>query len=219
LNITCNTIIPITSFSGLSINNVLFQVQNSTLPTKPLAANVTFSFPVVFNLTNYVPEADGSGKTVLRPQIESSVVNVYTVNGQAGYSKQMPISVSAKATSSSPIISINPIQVSFPGIIVGISGTSGTTATLSINNIGSDPMTILGYAFATGEFTNTDTDNLTNVTTVNGVSVLDKNGYFTTASLPPVGTVIQGGGGLSVDLLFNSTVCSLTTPVDFDGIC
>lgn len=167
---------------------------------------------MVFNLTNYVPEADNSGKTVLPPQIESSVVNVFTINGQSGYSKQMPISVSAKATSSSPIISINPLQVSFPGIVIGITESS-STASLSINNIGTDPMTILGYAFAEGEFTNTDTDNLTNVTTINGVSTLDKNGYFTSSDLPPVGTIIQGGSGLSVDLVFNSTV--YTSPIQY----
>jgi hypothetical protein len=191
----------------MTLNNVLYQVQNSSLPTRALAAGDSFSFPVVFNLTGYVVKADNTGKPVLTPGIETSVVNVLTTNGQSGYSTQMPISITGRAESVNPDLSLNPIQVSFPGLVIGSTDNSGASSTLTINNIGSSPMKILGYAFATGQYTDDANSNLTNVTTgSNGISFLDKNHYFTASNLPSVGTIIQGNSGLSVDLLFNTTV-------------
>jgi hypothetical protein len=68
-------------------------------------------------------------------------------------------------------------------------------------------MNITGYAFATGTYTNSANSPVTNVTFTKGVAVLDVNGYFTSSDLPPVGTIIQGGAAVTVDLLFNTTVC------------
>ncbi len=213
LAITCKTVIPITSVSGMTLSNVLFQVKNSSLPVGSLAAGISFSFPVVFNLTGYVVKADNTGLPVLTPSIQTSVVNVLTVNGQSGYSTQMPILVSGKAESLNPDISVNPIQVSFPALVIGSADGSGSVSTLTINNIGSSPMKILSYAFASGQYTGDADSVVNNITTQNGISILDTNGYFTSSNLPPVGTIIQGDSGLSVDLFFNTTVCELSKSI------
>jgi hypothetical protein len=104
---------------------------------------------------------------------------------------------------------MSPLQISFTGLIIPSASTyEGSVSSLVISNLGQNSLTISGYAFATGMYTNSPNSPVTNVTVTNGIAVLDVNGYFTSSDLPPVGTVIQGGAAVTVDLLFNTTVRS-----------
>jgi hypothetical protein len=165
--------------------------------SQDLATGSTFTFPVIFNLTQYKSS----------PAVQTAALNLLTNNTEAGFSTEVPISVAGKAVSNNPIISMSPLQVSFPGLVVpSAAAHAGSASSLVISNLGQNNMTISGYAFATGTYTNSPNSPVTNVTFTKGVAVLDVNGYFTSSDLPPVGTIIQGGAAVTVDLLFNTTV-------------
>ena len=199
MTITCTVTTPL-KILGMILGGVgVFQSQNSSLPTTSLAIGSTFSFSVIFNLTQYSST----------PAVKTAVLNLLTNNTVAGFSTEVPILVTGKATSNNPIISMSPLQVSFSGLIIpSASAYEGSVSSLVISNLGQNSMTISGYAFATGTYTNSPNSPVTNVTFTNGVAVLDVNAYFTSSDLPPVGTVIQGGAAVSIDLLFNTTVRS-----------
>ena len=199
MTITCTVTTPLQVLGMILGGGGVFQSQNSSLPTTSLATGSHFSFPVIFNLTQYSST----------PAVQTAVLNLLTNNTVAGFSTEVPILVTGKATSSNPIISMSPLQVSFPGLIIpSASAYEGSVSSLVISNLGQNTLTISGYAFATGMYTNSPNSPVTNVTFTNGVAVLDVNGYFTSSGLPPVGTVIQGGAAVTVDLLFNTTVRS-----------
>lgn len=199
MTITCTVTTPLQVLGMILGGGGVFQSQSSSLPTSSLATGSTFSFPVIFNLTQYSST----------PAVQTAVLNLLTNNTVAGFSAEVPILVTGKATSSNPIISMSPLQVSFPWLIMPYaSAYEGSVSSLVISNLGQNSLTISGYAFATGMYTNSPNSPVTNVTFTNVVAVLDVNGYFTSSDLPPVGTVIQGGAAVTVDLLFNTTVCS-----------
>jgi hypothetical protein len=50
--VTCTANIAITNFDGLTVGNPYFEATNASLPTGPLKAGASFSFPVTWNLTN-----------------------------------------------------------------------------------------------------------------------------------------------------------------------
>jgi hypothetical protein len=194
--ITCTVKTPLTVQGMILGGGGIFQSQNSSLPTAKLATGSTFKVSVVFNLTQYTSN----------PAVQTAVLNLLTNNTIAGFSNEVPISVTGKAASNNPILSISPLQVSFPVLVVPTGSETGSPSSLVISNLGQNPMNITGYAFATGTYTNSPNSPVTNVTVTKGVAVLDINGYFTSLDLPPVGTIIQGGASVSVDLLFNTKV-------------
>jgi hypothetical protein len=197
MTITCTVKTPLKVLGMILGGGGVFQSQNSSLPSKSLTTGSIFSFPVIFNLTQYKSS----------PAVQTAALNLLTNNTVAGFSSEVPISVTGKAVSNNPIISISPLQVSFPGLIVSSAAAyAGSASSLVISNFGQNNMTISGYAFATGTYTNSPNSPVTNVTFTKGVAVLDVNGYFTSSDLPPVGTIIQGGAAVTVDLLFNTTV-------------
>jgi hypothetical protein len=103
---------------------------------------------------------------------------------------------------------MNPLQVDFAGIVVGSAAAyTGSDSTFIINNVGLNPMTILGFGRTNGSVTST-TSVFQNLTTVQNVTTLDGNGYFTSANMPPIGTVIPGGGSVTVNVNFNTNVSS-----------
>lgn len=94
-----------------------------------------------------------------------------------------------------------PITVDFSGIVLLPNQSTPTvTAPFTISNAGLSPLTILGYAYTTDELDDDDVD-YTNATATDGT--YDLGVGFTSNNLPPVGTVIQGGGQVAVDLVFN----------------
>jgi hypothetical protein len=115
-----------------------------------------------------------------------------------------------KVVSDAPVVVISPLEVDFPGIVIGSPTTAlGSDDTFVISNLGQSNMTILGYAYTPGAISKgaIGSTTYTNVTFTNGNATLDINGYFTTLNLPPVGTIITGGGSLTVDVVFNTQVC------------
>ncbi len=197
--ITCTVTTPLQVLGMILGGGGVFQSQNSSLPTISFATGSTFSFPVIFNLTQYSST----------PAVQTAILNLLTNNTVAGVSTEVPILVTGKATSSNQTISMSPLQVSFPGLIIpSASAYEGSVSSFFISNLGQNSLTTSGYAFATGMYTNSPNSPVANVTFINGVTVLDVNGYFTSSDLPPVGTVIQGGAAVTVDLLFNTTVRS-----------
>jgi len=196
MTITCTVKTQLTMAGMILGGGGIFQSQNSSLPTTKLATGSTFNVSVTFNLTQYTST----------PAVQTAVLNLLTNNTVAGFSNQVPITVTGKAASNNPVFSMSPLQVSFPGLVVPSATNAGSTSSLIISNLGQNAMNITGYAFATGTYTNSPTSPVTNVTFSKGVAVLDVNGYFTSSDLPPVGTIVQGGAAVTVDLLFNTTV-------------
>lgn len=158
--------------------------------------------------------AGSSSAPAVSPGVQTTSIGVISVNGQTGFSTEAPISVTGKSVSSNPFASMSPLQVDFPGIVIGSAlAAAGSASTFIISNVGQNNMTINGYAWTTGAQTPDPgtTTTYTNVTMAkdaygNTTYVLDGNGYFTSANLPPVGTIITGGSSITVNALFNTTV-------------
>jgi hypothetical protein len=113
--------------------------------------------------------------------------------------------------SSAPFITMNPLQVDFDGIVVGSADQeTGSDSTFIINNVGLGPMTITGFGWTNGSVSSPTAifHNLTSATDGSGnpVTAFDGNGYFTSINMPSVGTVIPGGGSVTVNVNFNSNV-------------
>lgn len=207
MNITCTANIPITGLPGLILGKSIFQALNSSLPTGSLAAGQSFSFPVTFNLTGYILNGESSSAPAVSPGVQTTAINILTTNGVTGYATEEPISVTGKSVSPEPFISMAPMEIDFSGIVLGsAAANAGSADTFIISNVGQSNMTILGYAFTAGSINSNAT--ITNVTTINGVSVFDVNSYFTSTNLPAIGTAIPGGASVTVNAMFNTTVCT-----------
>jgi hypothetical protein len=145
------------------------------------------------------------------PGVQTTSIELLTVNGQTGFATAQPITLTGMSISSAPFITMNPLQVDFDGIVVGsASQETGSDNTFIINNVGLSPMTITGFAWTSGPVTSGTAvfNNLTLTKDGSGdnVTAFDGNGYFTSINMPPVGTVIPGGGSVTVDVNFNSNV-------------
>jgi hypothetical protein len=206
--------IPITSLEGLILGKSIFQAQNSSLPIGSLLTGASFSFPVVFNLTEYVLSAGSTGAPAVSPGVQTTSISILSNNGQTGFSTEAPISLTGSSVSPSPFISMSPLEVDFPGIVIGsAAAAAGSASTFIISNIGQNNMIIIGYAWTNGALSPNpgSATTYTNVTTIEAsdgdtLYILDSNGYFTSANLPAVGTVIRGGDSITVSALFNTTV-------------
>jgi len=211
LSVTCTANIPITQITSLVLGKLLFNASNSSLPTGPLAAGNSFSFPVTFDLTNHQLDSGSTSSPSVVPGVQTTSIELLTVNGQTGFATAQPITLTGMSISSAPFITMNPLQVDFDGIVVGsASQETGSDNTFIINNVGLSPMTITGFAWTSGPVTSGTAvfNNLTLTKDGSGdnVTAFDGNGYFTSINMPPVGTVIPGGGSVTVDVNFNSNV-------------
>jgi hypothetical protein len=206
LAVNCTANIPITQITGLVLGKVLFTASNSSLPTGPLAAGASFSFPVTFDLTNHQLNSGSTSSPSVVPGVQTSSIDILTVNGKTGYATSQPVTVTGMSISSAPFITMNPLQVDFNGIVVGSAAQkSGSDSTFIINNVGLGKMTILGFGWTSGPVSSA-TSVFQNLTTVNNVTTFDGNGYFTSQNMPPIGTVIPAGGSVTVDVNFNTNV-------------
>jgi hypothetical protein len=202
LNVTCTANIAITQLTGFVLGKAVYEASNSSLPTGKLAAGASFSFPVTFDLTNHQLNAGSTSSPSVTPGVQSTSIEILTVNGVTGYAPQQPISLTGMSVSSAPFITINPLQVDFAGIVVGSTAAeTGSDSTFIINNVGLSQMTILGFAYTNGSVTS-NSSVFYNVTS----EALDVNGYFTSSDLPKVGTVIAGGASVTVSVNFQANV-------------
>jgi hypothetical protein len=209
-SITCTANIALNSLKGLIITNSLFQAQNTSLPLGNIASGTSLSFTVTFNLTGYtIATATNSGNFTISPGVQTNAINIYTSNSVTGYANNVPVALSAKVVSASPVLAIRPLEVDFSSIVIGSAdASSGSENTFVISNLGQNEMTIQGYGYTPGAISKealADTP-YTNITFTNGVATLDINGYFTSIDIPALGTVIAGGGSITVDVLFKTAV-------------
>ncbi|OCL10625.1 WSC-domain-containing protein [Glonium stellatum] len=203
LNCTAN--VAIVRIQGMTIGKSIYQAQNSSLPQGSLNAGDSFSASVSFNLTGYVLSSGSTSAPSVSPGVQSTALNLYTTNGVAGYSTQQGITLTGNIVSANPFMTMSPLQVNFPSLIVGSSvSTSGSASTFIIHNLGQSALTISGYAYSndtSGPFANVTMDS-----SANGTYVLDINGYFTSQDLPLVSTTIPAGGSITVNVKFLSSV-------------
>ena len=206
MNVTCEANIAITQLTGFVLGKALYQVSNSSLPTGSLAAGSSFSFSVTFDLKNHQLNSGSTSSPSVTPGVQSTSIEILTVNGITGYAPQQPISLTGMSVSSAPFITINPLQVDFAGIVVGSAAAeTGSDSTFIINNVGLSPMTILGLAYTNGSVTS-NSSVFYNVTS----AAFDVNGYFTSTDMPAVGTVIPGGASVTVSVNFKANVSTET---------
>jgi hypothetical protein len=209
VTITCTANIPITTLTGFTLGKSIFQVSNSSLPTGSIKEGASFSFPGTFNLTNYTPNAGSTSSPEATPGIQTISISIGTVNGVAGYSSSQPVTLTGVSISSVPFIEMNPLQVVFDSIVVGSAAAeTGSSSTFILTNAGLGPMTITGLAWTNGAVTTGFQFNVTTIKNAQNVSVtaFDANGYFTASNLPTVGTVLQGGTSITVEVNFDSSI-------------
>ncbi|KAF8437730.1 WSC domain-containing protein [Terfezia claveryi] len=203
VNCTCN--IPVTSIAGVVVQNIkYFAASNATLPTGPCTKGSAFSFPVYMNLTSTVIAAmPNTSVPGVIPGPVSGAINILTNNGVTGYSSSQPISLAGILVSNAAILQLTPPEVSFGGVVVGSpDAIAGVTSSMFINNLGKQSLELTGYAYTLDE---SDTDWVDVQPPANDSSVWILNDGFT-AKLPPLGTVLEGGASIAVELRFTASV-------------
>jgi hypothetical protein len=200
VNCTANTLI--TNIKGLIIGSDEFKASNKSLPNGPLAAGYSFSFPVTFDLTNYSLTGGSTSAPEVKPGVQTTALTIYTVNGATGFSTQVPITLTGDSVSQKPFLQITPLQVTFPGIVVGSSSTTQqSTSTFIINNVGQSDAKILGYVYSNDASDSSETN-----VTVSTSSALDDPGVITASNLPAIGTIIPAGSSVTISVAFSSKV-------------
>ncbi|KAM7222882.1 wsc domain containing protein [Rhypophila decipiens] len=198
--VSCRANIAITRLDGCTTADPRFKCANSTLPTGPLAAGATFSFPVVWNITKEALatiENTSYGKVI--PGVDGTVLNLHTVNGAGGFSTSVPVSLSGKVLSTAPFLFISPGEVDFGGLILGSEQADrGLSGSASIQNSGNTVLTIQGIAWRSG-----DDGPYTNVTYANGRASFGQG--FSASSFPAPMSTLAPGQTLGVPLFFEAT--------------
>jgi hypothetical protein len=200
--LTCTANIAINKITGLTVAGDLYTAQNSSLPRGALNAGQSFSLPVTFNLTGYVLNSGSTSAPAVEPGVQTTAMTFFTDNGVSGYSGQQSITLTGTSVSQGPWISMSPLHVNFPSIVIGSSSPS-SASTFIIRNNGQSSLKILGYGYAS-----TDDGPYRNVTmdsSANGMFVLDVNGYYTSQDLVPIGTTIAAGGSVTVHTTYQSS--------------
>lgn len=146
------------------------------------------------------------------PGVQSTVLDLYTVNGIAGYSTDFPLSIGGTTISKSAFLAISPQEVDFGSIVVG-SGTAetGISGAVIVSNLGNQVLTFSGFAWDEA----TESDVYHNLTTGSDGLKTVGNG-FTSSSFPNVGDSISVGGSITVPLNFKAnTVGSYSSILTF----
>ncbi|KAL8931128.1 MAG: hypothetical protein Q9208_000232 [Pyrenodesmia sp. 3 TL-2023] len=201
--VSCTANIPITRISDVTVGDVHFEVSINDLPQGAVAKGATFTFPVKWNLeSTTVTNAQNASYGNTAPGIKSTALTIQTINGVDGYSSKFPISLTGTQVSQKPFLVIAPITVDYSGVVITDPANIPTVSLpFVLSNAGVGPLTITGYAFTDDELD--DNPVFTNVTMAQQPSVLGAG--FSSNNLPPVGTVIPGGGEISVDSMFTPT--------------
>jgi hypothetical protein len=200
VTVTCTANIPLTTLTGFTLGKPIFQVSNSSLPTGAIKAGASFSFPATLNLTS---------NAQVTPGVQTTSISIGTVNGVSGYSTSQPVTLTGTAISSAPFIEMNPVQVVFDSIVVGSAAAeTGSSNTFVLTNAGLGPMTITGLAWTNESVATGAQHNVTIISNAQNqnVTAFDANGYFSASNMPVVGTVLQGGTSITVEVNFDSSI-------------
>ncbi|KUI55535.1 Putative fungistatic metabolite [Cytospora mali] len=206
-NLTCTALIE-TAIESMTIGSTYYKVTESPTLPKNLTAGQSFTFSVTFNLTTY--SADGSHGTKLAPGVKSGAVTITTENEVAEYASTQPISLTGEAITDASYPNVNPLQVDFSPVVVtntssGPVSSGASENTFVLANLGEASMQISRYGYTNTDPTDDDTV-FYNLTTSDNGTVLDSNGYFTSSSLPAVGSTIAAGSSVVVTVDFNTNI-------------
>ncbi|KAL8699219.1 MAG: hypothetical protein Q9201_006129 [Fulgogasparrea decipioides] len=203
--VSCKANIAITRITSVTVGDAHFEVSLSALPQGAIAKGATFTFPVKWNLENTtISNAQNASYGNTAPGIKSTALTIQTVNGVDGYSNKFPISLTGTEVSQKPFIVIAPITVDYGGVVItDPNNIQSISSPFVISNAGVGPLTITGYAWTTDELEDADAIQYHNVSFAQKPYVLGKG--FSSTNLPAVGTVIPGGGEISVDSKFLPT--------------
>lgn len=202
--VSCTANIAITQISSVTVGDAHFEVSLSNLPQGAIAKGASFSFPVRWNLeTTTVSNAPNASYGNTAPGIKSTALTIQTVNGVDGYSNKLPISLTGTEVSQKPFLSVTPRTVDYGGVVItDPNNIVPISSPFVISNAGIAPLTITGYAWTADEL-----DNVAiayhNVSFAQQPYILGQG--FSSTNLPTVGTVIPGGGEISVDSQFLPT--------------
>lgn len=207
-SLTCTALIG-TTIESITIGSVYYNVSNTPALPSVLTTGQSFVFSVTFDLTRY--SLDGSSGTKLAPGVKSGAVTITTQNSVAEYASTQPISLTGEAITDAPYPSVNPLQVDFSPVIVtnstsGPVSGGGSENTFVLGNLGEAVMQIMGYGYTTTDPTDDDTVFFNLTTGANGTDVLDSNGYFTSSSLPSVGSTMAAGTSVVITVNFNTNI-------------
>ncbi|RKU48393.1 hypothetical protein DL546_009359 [Coniochaeta pulveracea] len=200
--ITCKANVQLTKVNGCTTGDKLFQCSNSTLPQGTVAAGTSFTFPVIWNLTQKaINDAQNVSYGRVLPGVEGAVLNLFTTNSVTGYSSQIPISLSGTVVSSSPFLFMSPTAVDFGGLVLGSdSAADGLTGDAMVQNIGNSTLTITGVAWQLGE----DLSGPFHNATYNGTSATFGDQGFSATVFVKAGQQIEPGASVSVPLVFKT---------------
>ncbi|KAL8879655.1 MAG: hypothetical protein Q9198_002774, partial [Flavoplaca austrocitrina] len=211
VQVQCQALIPITKINGLTTGDKTYQASNASLPQGALKIGDTFSFPVIWNLTEAaIKDTPGGSFGSVAPGVKTSFLVITTTNGVAQYSNSLPITLQGNEVSSAAFLSLSPPEVDFGGIVVGSPGAAtGLDSSFIISNIGSSPLKIIGYGWSGADMDDNgeqggdgSVSSYTNVTTTAEGSVIGEG--FTSSNLPAVGYILAAGKSLTVPIKFNS---------------
>lgn len=200
--VNCTANIALTRITDVTVGDAHFEVDINTLPKGAVAKGATFSFPVTWNLeTTTIGNTPNASYGNVSPGIKSTALTISTVNAVAGYSTSFPISLTGTEVSNKAYLVMAPITLDYGGVVLlPNQSTPSIASPFTISNAGLSPLTIEGYAYTSDDLDDDDI-NYTNVTTSDdGISDLGVG--FTSSNLPEIGTVIKGGGQISVDSSF-----------------
>jgi len=201
LSVTCTANIGITSLDGMTVDDQRFVVSNSSLPTGPLAAGASFTFPVTWDLTNQVVQNNPGGSFgSVTPGIKSTPLTIYTTNAVAGYSTSLPISLTGTEVSATPFLEVIPPTVDYGGIVIIDPNNVPVIQTpFTITNAGQSSMEILGYAYTYDDLG--DNPAFTNATQTNGVWDLGLG--FTSTELPAINSSLDPDSAVTIQSTFD----------------
>lgn len=201
-NVNCTANIALTRISDVTVGDSHFEVDINTLPKGAVAEGATFSFPVTWNLeTATSGNKPNASYGNVSPGTKSTALTISTVNAVVGYSTSFPISLTGIEVSNKAYLVIAPITVDYGGVVLlPNQSTPSIASPFTISNAGLESLTIEGHAYTLDDLDDDDI-SYTNVTTSDdGISDLGVG--FTSSNLPETGTVIKGGGQVSVDSSF-----------------
>ncbi|KAM7209387.1 WSC domain containing protein [Naviculisporaceae sp. PSN 640] len=213
--VSCKANIAITKITGCTTADPRFRCTNSTLPPGAVVAGSTFSFQVVWNITKEaLAEVENTSYGKVIPGVDGTVLNLLTTNGVSGYSTSVPVSLSGTIVSTAPFLFISPGEVDFGGLILGSEqAVFGLTGSASIQNSGTNTLTIQGIAWRSGS-----DGAYTNVTYTGDRATFGEG--FSATSFPTPLSTIAAGQTIGVPLLFNTSAAgsrSITLTVWSDG--
>jgi len=212
--VNCTAVIGITQLSSVTISDLNFKVDQTTIPSGTIAKGTTFSLGVTWDLSNVtVSNAVNASYGNTTPGIKSAALTIVTVNSVGGYTTSFPVGLTGNQVSKKPFLAVTPPTVDFGGLVLGVSGSNAvSTLSFTIANLGANDMTILGYAFDTDADDDHDAGGdetpLTNAT-ADGNGVWNLGPGFTTNFLPAPKSVIPAGSSQSISATF--------TPIDVGG--